>query len=218
MTSADETNVIAAFSEEHVERLTGVTRGQLRYWDRTNFFTPSYADENRRAAFSRIYSFKDVASLRVLNVLRNQNNISLQHLREVSRRLSHLAENKWTGTTLWVLKKRVLFQEPGDPTPREVLTGQYMLDISLERVVTDTRRDVKKLLARSDQQKGTVEQSRSINHNSWVVGGTRIPTRAIRRFSEAGYTAQQIIKEYPELTVEDIDAALSHERKLGNAA
>jgi DNA-binding transcriptional MerR regulator len=211
-------NVIAAFSEEHAERLTGITKSQLRYWDRTRFFVPSYADDNRRAAFSRIYSFRDIAALRVINVLRNQNSIPLQHLRKVAEKLAHLADNKWTGTTLWVVGKRVLFQGPGDPRPKEIVSGQFHLDFPLKKVVSATQRDVKRLLARPAARVGAVEQSRYVNHNAWVVAGTRIPTRAIRRFHEAGYTVPQIIKEYPDLTAQDVDAALTHERKLGNVA
>jgi hypothetical protein len=52
-----------AFSEEHVQRLTGITIHQLRYWDKTGFFHPEFAADDRRAAFSRVYSFKDVVSL-----------------------------------------------------------------------------------------------------------------------------------------------------------
>ena len=80
----DAGNLIRAFSEDHVERLTGISKGQLRYWDRTGFFVPAFAHGNRRAAFSRVYSFKDVAALRVLNVLRNQYAVPLQHLRKVA--------------------------------------------------------------------------------------------------------------------------------------
>lgn len=214
----DAVNVIAAFSEENVERLTGITKAQLRYWDRTGFFVPSYADENRRAAFARVYSFRDVAALRVLHALRNQNNVPLQQLRRVAQRLTGLADNKWTGTTLWVVGKKVLFQEPGDPRPKEVVTGQYILDVPLKKIVAATQRDVRRLLARPPGKVGTVEQSRYVNHNAWVLAGTRIPTRAVRRFHEAGYTVDQIISEYPELTSEDVQAALTHERKLGNVA
>jgi DNA-binding transcriptional MerR regulator len=132
-------NVISAFSEEQVERLTGLTKFRLRYWDRTDFFTPSLAEENRRLAYSRVYSFRDLASLRVLSVLLNQYNVSLQHLRQVSRKLTHLAENKWTGTTLYVLKRKVLFVEPGEETPREIVSGQYALGIPLEKVLAFIR-------------------------------------------------------------------------------
>jgi hypothetical protein len=40
-------DVIAAFSEDHVYRLTGLSKGRLRYWDKTGFFAPTYTDKNR---------------------------------------------------------------------------------------------------------------------------------------------------------------------------
>jgi DNA-binding transcriptional MerR regulator len=99
--SAIMSNIVQAFSEEHVERLTGLTVHQLRHWDRTGFFVPSFAAEDRREVLSRVYSFKDLVALRVLAVLRNQFGVSLQHLRQVSHKLSHLADDKWTQTTLY---------------------------------------------------------------------------------------------------------------------
>jgi len=59
-----------------------------------------------------------------------------------------------------------------------------------------------------------VTRDSNVMHNSWVVEGTRVPTAAIRQFSEAGYTAEQIIREYPVLTPADIKAALLHEQDL----
>jgi uncharacterized protein (DUF433 family) len=209
-------NVISAFSEEQVERLTGLTKFRLRYWDRTDFFTPSLAEENRRLAYSRVYSFRDLASLRVLSVLLNQYNVSLQHLRQVSRKLTHLAENKWTGTTLYVLKRKVLFVEPGEETPREIVSGQYALGIPLEKVLADTKRDVVGIHTRLAHSKGKVERNRLVAHNEWVVAGTRIPVQAIRDFHDAGYNTKQIIAEYPDLTPQDIKVALAH--KIRNAA
>ncbi len=53
---------------------------------------------------------------------------------------------------------------------------------------------------------------------AWVLAGTRIPTGAIRRFAEAGYTVNQILREYPSLTREDVAAALAHEEALAQTA
>src|SRR3954451_6469400 len=103
----------AAFSEASVEQLTGLTSGQLRYWDKTGFFAPAYAEGNRRAPYSRIYSFKDVVGLRTLGLLRRQHNVSLQHLRQVAERLSHLQDDLWARTMLYVLNRRVIVHEPG---------------------------------------------------------------------------------------------------------
>ena len=98
--------IISAFTEEQVARLTGLSVDQLRYWDRTRFFIPSYADENRRLPYSRIYSFKDIAELRVIGILRNQNSVSLQHLCEVAVELRKLSDDGWTKTKLYVLRIR----------------------------------------------------------------------------------------------------------------
>jgi DNA-binding transcriptional MerR regulator len=210
--------VIRAFSEEVVERLTGLTASQLRYWDSTGFFAPEYADENRRAAYSRLYSFRDIVALRTLSVLRNQHQVPLQHLRKVAAKLSHLGYDLWTNTTLYVLNKKVIFHEPGTDLPREVMTGQYVIGILLKNIISDTTADVEKMHRRDPEKIGSVERSRFVNHNAWVLGGTRIRTSAIKRFKEAGYTDEQIIAEYPDLTPRDIQAALLHEERESSAA
>jgi DNA-binding transcriptional MerR regulator len=203
-------NFIAAFSEEHVERLTGLSKTQLRYWDRTGFFLPSYADDNRRSPYSRIYSFSDLLALRTLGVLRKQYSVPLQHLRKVAERLSHLESRLWTATSLYVVDKKVIFHEQGTKLPREIVSGQFLVPIELQKVVIATQKDVSKLRERRGSQIGVVERSRSVNRNAPVVAGTRIPIAAIRRFKEAGYTVSQIIAEYPDLKPKDVEAALSH--------
>jgi uncharacterized protein (DUF433 family) len=213
---SDSGNVIAAFSEANVERLTGLTSAQLRYWDKTGFFAPTYADENRRAPFSRIYSFKDVVGLRTLGLLRRQHNVSLQHLRQVAEKLSHLEDELWTRTTLYVLNRRVIVHEPGSGR-RDAISGQYVLGIPLKKIVADTKRDAERLRRRPDAKIGKIEQSRQVLRNAPVIAGTRIPTAAIRRYKEAGFTVKQIIAEYPDLTPYDIQAALKYEENSAAA-
>ena len=134
-----DSSVIAAFSEDQAERLTGVTKAQLRYWDKTDFYRPSYAEDNRRIAFSRVYSFKDIVALRVLSALRNQYSVSLQHLRDVSARLSQLDPDpgRWVAIRLYVHRKHVVWKEPGTDLPQEVASGQYLVPIQLQEVVTN---------------------------------------------------------------------------------
>jgi MerR HTH family regulatory protein len=57
-----DTDVIRA---DQAAKLTGLTVHRLRHWDRTGFFVPSFAAKNRRSPFSRVYSFKDLLSLRL---------------------------------------------------------------------------------------------------------------------------------------------------------
>lgn len=205
--------IVAAFSEEQTERLTGISKSQLRYWDRTGFYRPTYAEENRRVAYSRVYSFKDIVALRVLNALRNQCNISLQHLRDVSARLGklHRDPDRWIATRLYPLNGRVVWYEEGSELPQEVTSGQYVVHVVLNDVVQETKQAVKALQAPRDKAKvGTIERSRFVMHNAPVLGGTRIPVGAIKRFAEAGYSTEQILKEYPDLTEQDVSAALAY--------
>ncbi len=210
-------NVSAAFTEEQVAQLTGLTGRRLAYWDRTGFFKPEFGAENRRTPFSRVYSFRDLVSLRVLKALRIDLGVSLQHLREVKDKLSHLDDERWTRTTLYVLKKRVLFADPESGIPREIVSGQYALAIPLAVVTSDTREAVARFTVRRSDHIGSVSQNRAIVQNAPVVSGTRIPTAAIKRFHEAGYTSAQIMIEYPDLTEQDIQAALDFEERRSAA-
>lgn len=207
---SDAVNIISAFTEEQVERLTGLSKSQLRRWDRTHFFSPSLAYENRRSPYSRIYSFTDIAALRVLSVLRSQYGVSLQHLREVSRKLGNLDSDGWVRTTLYVLNRKVNFDDPESGRQREVVSGQYAIGLPLEKVMSDTERDVKRLSERNADQIGKIEKKRYISHNAAVVAGTRIPIRTIKHFWEDGYSVEDIISEYPSLTEADIKAAIAH--------
>lgn len=209
-------DVIAAFSEASVERLTGLSSAQLRYWDRTGFFAPAYAGENRREPFSRIYSFRDVVGLRTLSVLRRQHNVSLQHLRQVAEKLSHLRDDLWSKTTLYVLNRRVIVHEPGSGRLQDAVSGEYVLGIPLKKIIADTKRDAERLRRRPESKIGRVERSRRVLHNTPVIAGTRIPTAAIKRYRDAGFSVERIIAEYPDLTPGDVEAALKYEES--NAA
>lgn len=203
-------SVMAAFSEEQVERITGLAKTRLRYWARTEFFKPSFVDEDVRLPFSRFYSFKDIVALRTLEMLRVQNSVPLQHLRRVAEKLSHLKDDLWTKTTLFVVDRKVVIVNPETGTPQEVVSGQYLLGIPLKKVMEDTSADIISLTKRQKNQIGRVARSRGISRNAWVVSGTRIPVDAIKRLHEDGFDIDAIIEEYPDLTKEDIEAALKH--------
>lgn len=207
---ADDRNVIAAFSEEHAERLTGITKSQLRYWDRIGFYVPAYAEGNRRIPFSRIYSFQDIVALRVLDSLRNVNNVPLGHLRKVSERLSQYGIDRWTGVQLWALNRKVIWQGPNDEKPQEVISGQYVMPVVLKAIIADTERLVAAMNTRDEKLHGMIEKSRFVSHNAAVLAGTRIPVNAIKRFAEAGYNVAEILKEYPDLTTKDVEAAIAY--------
>lgn len=208
-------NVIGAFSEEQVERLTEVTRAQLRRWHRTGFLPAEFAVEDSRAPYSHIYSFKNLVTLRVLNKLRNVHGVSMPELRKTADKLSHLGDDKWTATTLYVFRRKVVFNDPDTLAKREITTNQYLADIPLEIVISNTRNDVAKLnRERSNDEAGSITKRKFVSHSVPVVAGTRIPARVVREFFDAGYSISQIRKEYPTLTKADIEAAIKFDRAI----
>jgi len=207
--SADNV-VIAAFTEDQAVLLTGISKQQLRYWDRKEFFVPSLAFQDRRVPFSRLYSFRDLVSLKVLNALRNDANVPLQHLREVKGKLAHLGDDLWAKTILYVLNRRVIFHNPDGDVREEVLSGQAILEIPLKVVTSGVEEAVRVMRQRDLTSIGKIERQRGIAHNAPIVAGTRIPVRGIKAFADAGYTIEAIRQEYPTLTEEDIRAAIDY--------
>jgi DNA-binding transcriptional MerR regulator len=117
-------NLVAAFSEEQIGRMVGLSKSRLRYWARTGFFRPSFVEEDGRLPYSRCYSFKDIVALRTLEMLRVQNSVPLQHLRKVAETLSHMRDDLWTSTTLFVVNKKVSLVNPEFGQPQEIVSGR----------------------------------------------------------------------------------------------
>ncbi len=207
-------SVIRAFSAFHVCRLTGLSVRQLSYWDNTEFFSPYFAFENRSSPFSRVYSFEDLVGLRVIAILRNERKIPLQTLRKVAEHLSQYNSRPWSGLVLYVAGKAVYFKEPDTDLIRKVGLPQNVFALAVDAITTDMQSKADALRIRRADQIGHIERHRNYVHNAWIVAGTRIPTKTIWRYHEAGYDAAAIIKDYPQLTPADVSSAISHEQRL----
>lgn len=205
MEKRNDSAVIAAFTTEQAAVLTGVTTAQLRSWDRSEFFCPSVrvAETGR---YSQLYSFRDLLALKVLHQLRNETRVSMDHLREVKRDLSHLGEEMWTKSTLYLLGKRVVI-ERDDLTRIEAGSGQEVLQIPLRVIVGGMRERIAGLNQRTEEEVGRVARKRGVVQNQAVIAGTRIPVTAIQEYLDAGYEVDKILEEYPRLTQEDVEAA-----------
>lgn len=210
---------LAAFTADHVSRLTGLSPRQVRYWDRTGFFSPTYLNEYRRRAFGRIYSFRDVVGLRTIAILRNEHGVPLQELRRVGEWLQSKHDTPWSSLNFALKGRKVVFF---DPTSGEAVeprgAGQEVMAIALEPIANEMRTASERLRERKKEQVGKLARNRYVVHNAWVVAGTRIPTSAIWNYHEAGYSARDIIKEYPRLTREDIRAAVEFESRRQRVA
>jgi DNA-binding transcriptional MerR regulator len=56
--------MVEAFAQDLVSRITGLSRSQLDYWDRTDVIKPSIAEYEGRGS-PRFYSFRDLIKLKV---------------------------------------------------------------------------------------------------------------------------------------------------------
>ena len=205
------TDPVFAFSAEQVRTLTGLSDRQLRYWDKTGFFSPTYGEANRRRPFSRVYSFRDVVGLRAIAVLRSQ--LPLQQLRKVGAWLAEHYDEPWSSLRFTVAGREVYFRDPR--SGQWVATrppGQAVLrDFCLAEVAQEMTAEAARLRDREPSDVGRVVQNRFVMHNAPVLAGTRITTEAVWNFHTAGYSTDEIICQYPRLTAADVRAAIAWE-------
>lgn len=208
---------ILAFTSPQVQRLTGLSARMLAYWEATGVYAPAYEDERPRRPYRRIYSFADVVSLRTLATLRRRYGVKLEELRRTGQHLRQFIDEPWT-RRFWVQDGRVFFEHPDS---QEIVdrTGQTTYFLSANEMRLEIEAETRAWGERDPADIGELARHRHIQGNQWVVKGTRIPTSAIWSFHSAGYDTEAIIREYPSLAPQDVEAALAHERqKFSKAA
>jgi uncharacterized protein (DUF433 family) len=203
---------LGLFTAEQVCELCKISPRQLSYWDKTEFFKPQHADDLGRP-FNRVYSFRDVVGLRTIGLLRNKYNVSLTDLRRISEDLKKTPDGDWSKLVFYLGDDgRVYFRHPEDGAIVAAdPSGQRPL-FKMHQIIRGVERDLSRMNRRKPKQLGKIDQNRYVARNAPVIAGTRIPTAAIYRLHEAGYTAEKIISEFPRLTRADVEAAIRHER------
>lgn len=209
-------NVVAAFSLPQASSLTGVKEHTLIDWDRDEFFRPSLAYENRRSPYSRIYTFEDLVALRTLGILRER--VTMQHLKKAADCLKEHSGKPWSELTLYTLNREVHFKNPGTGRIEGAVSGQYGATIPLESVAEEMREKANALRRRDPKKVGSIERHRFVMGNAPVFAGTRIPVADVLSLLGAGYSAKDIVEEFPDLRPADIKAAKAFQDDLTRAA
>ena len=198
------TNLHAVYSIDQASRLTGLSAERLMAWDRAGFFTPEYADKNRRLPFSRIYSFEDIVGLRTLALLRDRHHVTMRELRKVAIALSEETVRPWSDLRLTAVNRNVVrIDENGDGAG--VLDGQRTC-IELKSVIEEVTESARRMLVRASGTSGRVEKNKFILHNVERIAGTRIPVSAVKSYIKDGADNLEIFGAYPDLTADDINA------------
>lgn len=204
--------VIHAFTAEQTSKLTGLSTQQLRYWAETDFFQLSYLNLPGKP-YGRIYSFRDVVGLRTLALLRNIHHVPLQELRKVGRWLEENYEAPWSELRFYVSGRNVYFRDPERVIRQGANPQQAVMPIEIKDVAAVAEKEARQLTRRTRSEIGKVVQHRYTAHNAPVIAGTRIRTETIWQFHNAGYRDDQILREYPRLTPDDICAAIEYEEQ-----
>lgn len=143
------TEVKMGFSTPEVEKLSGVDRKSLHYWDRTGFLSPSIVRASGTGS-RRIWGFRDVVAARVARELRDAG-IPLQSLRKVVEflRSSEGVEQPFAESFL-VTDGQDIYLKQGEAILSVLRApGQacFFFVVDLSRTVAELKEEVEKLRA-----------------------------------------------------------------------
>jgi uncharacterized protein (DUF433 family) len=207
MTAADEE--LIAFPDTKAARLAHVSVDRLRYWEETQLVAPSVHRQISPRNTVRLYSFQDMLALLVVALLRTERGMSLQHIRRVVAHLRSRGYGEPLRELTWATLGREIYFQHRD--------GSWEGDLRPDQIVLRETIELDPLAARINRaaherggRAGQIVTRRSVMGNKPIFAGTRIPVETVQRYLEAGYRPEQIIEEYPELTLADIDAARDH--------
>jgi uncharacterized protein (DUF433 family) len=207
--------LVDLFSVDQASRLTGLSSSQLVAWDRAGVLHPYW--NSNGYDYGRYYSFRDIVVLRAFAMLRNEHRVPLSELRKVVNWLNEQRDSPWEDLRINVKGRHVECDGPRDGNLNGSRpAGDGSASIRLASVADEMRERVEAAKRRQPDEIGRIVQKRRVLRNAPVLAGTRIPTSAVWDFHEAGYTAEQIIDEYPRLYPEDIRAAIEFEQKRGS--
>lgn len=195
-----------AYTVDRVQRITGLSKRQLQYWEDTGLIRPSLSRPHRRGrGRPRLYDFRDLVELKTAARLRSS--VSLQLIRKVRDHLRNLDYEKPLSEVVFeIVDGELFFVESGT-----VRSGRLPQQIVLH-VVVPLRAIVEELtaqLAELDTRRvGDIERRRGVLGGKPVIAGTRIPVATVRRLAQDGLSFAEMREMYPDLTTTDVQAAL----------
>ena len=133
-----------AFTSKQACYLSGCTSHQLRYWDKVKLVSPTIQSSNGKPGVPKLYSFRDIVSLRVIKTLLD-NGMSIQRVRRAWRYLTkngnledQLSNIRLVsdGKTIYTVEDRVVFDA--------LKSGQLAFFETIDTVTKEVREDVSK--------------------------------------------------------------------------
>ncbi|WP_158548510.1 DUF433 domain-containing protein [Blastococcus sp. TF02A-26] len=192
-------------TREKAAALAGVAPSRLDYWANTGLLEPSVNDRLTPGRVIRLYSFTELLAVLIVAEMRGRG-VSLQHIRTVVDRVrARGVENPLTEVRYAIVGRSLYLQDeqgewedghhPGQGVIPEVLDLR-----PLQAKISDASRRPKSAF-------GQIERRRGALGSQPVLSGTRIPVTTVRRYLDAGYSAAEVIEEFPLLELADVEAA-----------
>ena len=206
MTEIEARTTLRLFGERRTADLAHLSLRQLRSWARSDFYRPA-VDARAGPSFPvSLYDYRDVICLRIIGLLRNDHQIPFDELRKVKTRLLLLGPECWRKTTLYVLRRSVMFDCPNKSSREVGFVRQKVLAISLQPVMADVENEVETLSRRDPKTIGKIERKRGLANGRPVIAGTRVLVETVAAFLEEGILPPAIMRDFPILTAKDIAA------------
>jgi DNA-binding transcriptional MerR regulator len=133
-----------AFTSKQASYLSDCTSHQLRYWDKVGLVTPSIQSSHGKPGVPKLYSFRDIVSLKVIKTLLD-NGMSIQRVRRAWRYLTRngdlqdeLSKTKLIsdGETIYTIEDNEVFDA--------LKLGQLAFFETIDYVAKEVKEDVSK--------------------------------------------------------------------------
>jgi uncharacterized protein (DUF433 family) len=197
---------LLAVPDGQAARLAKITPRQLDYWARTGLVVPSIERRLGPRNRVRLYGFGDVLDLMTVSELLRRGR-TLQQVRAV---FDHLHRRGYDAPLRQLRyatagSREVFFQHPdgtweGGRVPDQTVIPEVIdLELLRGRLVAH--------LARPAEARGHVERQRRRLGNKQVFAGTRIPVATVRNYLVHGYSVDEILEAFPDLTPADVEIA-----------
>ncbi len=130
-------------------KIVGISYRQLDYWTRTGLVRPSVRDA-RGSGTQRLYSFQDLALLRIIKKLLDTG-VSLQQVRKAIGTLRALKEPE-VGTTIVSDGTRIYAVESPEAVVDLLAKGQGVFALAVDKVWTDLEGTIAKGVRRRGRE------------------------------------------------------------------
>lgn len=192
------------FPVERAATLAGLPAATVSRWVRNGLILMEHRDVH-------LFSFRDLVALRTLAVLHLKHRIPVRGkrgLRAFSRWLNARYVQPFASLRFSVAGREIIFDD-GDGLMSHFPPGQVVAPgtaFDMREVASKLEGKAKLSAGRARETFGRVDAKRK------VIAGTRIATAMLARMRAAGMSSREILREYPSLHADDVEAAIRFER------